>query len=448
VRSLALLVLAAVLLPCAARADEGTAAVTVKEAIARALERNHLLKSAEYRRSAAEWDVAASRSRYFPRVRLDEALAASNSPTGVFMMKLNEGRFSQDDFIVANLNHPAHHNDFQTAFTIEQPLFDVSIARGAELAAREDAVQGSILEERRQEVAFAVYDACLEVQKARAFLGVAEQAVADGREHERLARVRNETGVGLKSDELRAHTFLAEAEQRLISARNALALARLRLGQVTGGEPGEVLDVGEEVRPAPVTLGSQEFSRLALENRSDLRGAGEAVDKAEAGVRLARGSYLPTVYASAAYQMNDRDIPFGRDNDAWTAGINLRWELFDGMRRKSEVEKAGALRDAAAEYRENYRREVLLQVTESGLNREEAAKRLEVARHAVKDAEEGGRLVRKRFEGSLATMVELLDAETALTRSRALVVESESDLALATARLYRAAGIFLKEVVR
>ena len=42
------------------------------------------------------------------------------------------------------------------------------------------------------------------------------------------------------------------------------------------------------------------------------------------------------------------------------------------------------------------------------------------------------RLIGKRFENSLATMVELLDAETALNRSRALLVENESNYALAT----------------
>jgi outer membrane protein len=438
------LALAAVLVPSVALADSG--AVTVREAITRALERNHLLKSATFQRSAAERDRSASRSRYFPRIRLDETLSVSNSPTNVFMMKLNEGRFSQQDFAISNLNHPDHHGDFQTAFTIEQPLFDFTIGRGVELADREDAAQGAVLERRRQEVAFAVYNTCLGLQKARSFQGVAEQAVADAKEHERLARVRNEAGVGLKSDELRARTFHAEMEQQLISARNALALARLRLAEVTGGEPGESLDVAGEIRPPAAVPESGELSRLALEYRQDLKEAAIGVDKADVGVRMARGSYLPTVYASAAYQMNDRDIPFGRDNDAWMAGVNLRWEIFDGMRRSNEVGKARALKDSAAEYLESYRREVLLQVTESGLNRDEAAKRLDVARHAVQDAEEGVRLVRKRFEGSLATMVELLDAETALTRSRALVVESESDLALATARLYLAAGVFLKEV--
>ncbi|MCM2359644.1 MAG: TolC family protein [Geobacteraceae bacterium] len=443
---LTVLSLAAFLVPAAACADGGR--VSLKEAITLALERNHLLKAASFERTAAEREVAVSRSRYFPRLRLDETLSASNSPTSVFMMKLNQGRFSDGDFAIDNLNHPSSHGDFQTTLTIEQPLLDFSIARGAELADKEDTARGLALEWRRQETAFTVYGAYLEVQKRQAFLGVAEQAVADAREHERLAGVRGEAGVGLRSDQLRARTFLAEMEQQLISARNDRLLAMLRLAQATGGKPGESLEIGDELRAPAVTPGSAELAQLALENRQDLKGVALAVDKAEVGVRQARQAYLPTVHASAAYQMNDRDIPFGRDNDAWTAGVSLRWELFDGMRRGNELARARATRSAADEYRENYRSEVLLQVTEYSLRRDEAAQRLAVARQALLDAEEGVRLVARRFENSLATMVELLDAETALNRSRALLVENESDYALATARLYLAAGIFLKEVMR
>lgn len=445
-KSFVLLAVAVALVPAATYAGSGKA--SLKEAVAQALERNHLLKAAAFERSAAEREVSVSRGRYLPRIRLDETLTVSNSPTRVFMMKLDEGRFTQDDFNIDNLNHPSRQSDFLTSFTIEQPLFDFSIGRGVELAEKEDAAQGFVVERRREEAAFAVYNAYLSVQKAKAFLGVAGEAVADAREHERLARVRSEAGTGLKSDELRARTFLAEMEQQLISAQNGLTLASLRLAQAAGGEPGESLDISEEIRAPAVTLGRDELSRLALENRQELKVAKTAVDKGDVGVRMARGSYLPTVYGSAAYRMNDRDLPFGRDNDAWMAGVNLSWEIFDGMRRGNELGRARALRNSAAEYLENSRKEVILQVTEQLLRREEAGKRLEVARLAVADAEEGVRLIGRRFENSLATMVELLDAQTALTRSRALLVENESEYALATARLYHAAGLFLKEVVR
>jgi outer membrane protein TolC len=45
-------------------------------------------------------------------------------------------------------------------------------------------------------------------------------------------------------------------------------------------------------------------------------------------------------------------------------------------------------------------------------------------------------------------MVEVLDAQTALNRARVNMVENETGYALATARIWYAAGVFLKEVMK
>jgi outer membrane protein TolC len=146
--------------------------------------------------------------------------------------------------------------------------------------------------------------------------------------------------------------------------------------------------------------------------------------------------------------MNDRNTPFSRDNDSWAVGANLRWELLDGMRRVSDRARAKELRDSVREYVEQQTREITLQVRESFLRRDEAMKRLEVARASCLNAEEGLRLIEKRFAGSLATMVEVLDAQTALNTSRVNLVETQTGYALATAKVWHTAGVFLEEVMK
>jgi len=57
-------------------------------------------------------------------------------------------------------------------------------------------------------------------------------------------------------------------------------------------------------------------------------------------------------------------------------------------------------------------------------------------------------LLSRRFENSLATMVELLDAQTALNQARASLVETGADHDLTGGRVYFTAGIFLKEIMK
>ncbi len=423
-------------------------AVTLKEAVRLSLARNNLVKAAEYRETAARHGLAASRDRFLPRIFLDENFTASNAPTRVFMMKLDQGRFTENDFQVDRLNHPSSTTDFRTAFTLEQPLLDLGIVFEAAKTEKEAEQQGFALQRQRQEVAFAVFGSYLEVQRARALHAAAEQAVIDAAEHLRLARVRGTAGMGLKSDELRAGTYLAEMEQQRITARNNVTLAGLRLALATGAPEGETLDISEHLSGASLENTTEDFVTTALANRPDLKELEKNTEKAGVGVKLAGSSFLPTLYGSAAYQMNDRDLPFGRDNDSWIAGVQLRWELFDGLRRFDEHARARAMENSAREALTQYRREVAFQVRESMLRREEAEQRLAVARASLRHAEEGVRLVARRFENSLATLVDLLDAQTALNRARAAVVENESDYVLATGRAWYRAGIFLREVMK
>ena len=328
------------------------------------------------------------------------------------------------------------------------PIFDRAIYLGIDLAAAEEKGRELTFKRKREEVAYRVFSAYLEIQKSRALLSAAEQAVAAGREHQRLAAVREEAGTGLKSDELRARTYTAELEQQQITARNNLTLARLRLANIIGAGPDETIDIREDLGPLPFTMDIKEVQRQAQINRQDLKELAAKVEKSEIGVQLARSAYLPTLHGMASYQMNDRGIPFGRNNDSWTVGATLRWELFDGLRRKDERGKAEANRNAMLEYQEDSRKEVIFQVEETFLRREEAGLRLDVARQSVQDVEEAVRLVSKRYENSITTFVDLMDAQTALNRTRAQLIVNESNYAQATAQTYLAAGAFLKEVLQ
>lgn len=423
--------------------------VTLREAVDWALESNNLLKAASFQRGAAEQEVAVSKSRYLPRVQAESGVVLSNTPSSVFMMKLDEGRINPtSDFAADTLNNPSPRADFRSSVSLEQPLFDLGIGNGVRMADKGAQAADLSLQERREEVAFRVYLAYLGVRRAQAYRGIADQALANAKEHDRLAGLREKDGLGLKSDRLRTATALSEAEQRLVSAQNDLLLSRMRLNLAVGGEQGGALDIGElPAIPEPV-LPQQDLVALAQRNRPDLKAAETSVQLGELAVRQAKDAYLPTVYARGAYQINDRDLPLGVDKDSWNLGVNLRWELFDGARRSHEKVKAELTRKAAAAVLENERREVALQVTESVLRRQEALLRLESARRGVQDAEEGVRLVALRFGNGLSPLVELMDAEAALNRSRASLVEVENNLLASTGEVYFRAGVFLKEVIQ
>lgn len=417
-------------------------AITMRAAIGEALSNNHNLKAAAFENSAAEFKIKASRASFFPQLLFEEAGVYTNSATKSLMMRLDEGRLS----LAGDLNHPTASGDFRTALLLEQPLFDLRIGSALAAAKKEQEKSGLAMQRRREEVAYQTVSAYLDVQRNKTKLQLAEYALRDAREHQRLAVVRSGAGVGLRSDELRARTYVSEMEQQLISAGNNVEIARLRLALAVGRAPGEKLDISGEYQAPSLKWTEAELLQRAFLERAELKEKQASVEQAELGLASARNGYWPTAHAVGAYQMNDHATPFGRENDAWAVGATLRWEIFSGGRSGNETDRAAVLKSSAQEYLAEQRQEVGLQVTESYLRREALGKRLEVARHAVLEAEEGVRLLSRRFENSLALMVELLDSQTMLNRARGDVAENEAEYTKAWVRLLFVSGILLKEM--
>ncbi len=420
--------------------------LSLGEAISRGLEQNNQGRAARFQAEAARSGATAASLHYLPSVTLEETWSRSNVPVNTFMMKLNQGRFTAQDFDPARLNNPAPVSDYRSAVTVEQPLLVPSAWAGQQVAERGAERQEALAQLSKEQVAFQIFQRYLEVQQAKAQLQVVEKAVDEARESRRQAIVRTKAGLGLKSDELRAETQLAGVEQQAISAANNLILARMRLALATGGQPGEQLDARDGVTIKPPGQQPAVLQALANQQRLDLRAAERAKEQADAALLQTRTGFLPTMGAFGSWQMNDHATPVGRDHDAWMAGVTLRWNIFDGFRTWNTSAQASASRAAAAEMLEQTRKQVNYEVREALLRRQEAEKRLQVAQNAVSAAEETTRILAKRFDNALATMLELLDAQNALNQARANLVESNAYLLLATGRVYYAAGTFLKEV--
>lgn len=442
--------LAMALLPLSVSGAESGAVrvMTMKEAITMALENNHRVRSSSLNVRSSVHMAGIATSRYYPQLSLEESFGASNSPTQTFMMKLDQGRFSQNDFLIHNLNHPGTWRSFMTALTLTQSLYDPTVSPNRDMADQELRKAQSGYEGVQQDVAFQLFALHLDGVRAAAQVKAVEQAMLDAAENVRLARLREREGVGLRSDLLRAETHRAAVEQQLITAANNHTLAMLRMALVLGLGEGDLVDVaGPEIALSP-SCSLEELFGVALRERRDLRQTRADREKGEAALRLARGAYLPTLDAVASYQLHSREHPFGSDNDAWLAGVNLKWQIFDGFRRDNECQRALASQLAAVEELEAKIAEVRLQIRESCLRREEAARQREVARKALASAEETVRLLSRRYENSLATMLDLLDSQTALNQARSRLVDAEADYSFSGGRVYHAAGIFLKEIMK
>jgi outer membrane protein len=427
-------------IPTFARAQEQ--AFTLTDAVRHALTHNDEIRAAESSLAAKKDDVGVARSNLLPKIYFEERALRTNNPTYAFMAKLNQGLFTQQDFAINSLNHPAPYNDFQTQFFAEQPIFVPKAWMGVDMSKREHQAGSIDLSRKQEEIAFRVCQAWLMVHTARAQLTVAQKGVEDAQEHYRIAKLRYEADLGMYADTLRASTALAESRQRKVTADKQHNLARRMLGLLLGLTGSA--DVTGDI-PDFQSRDIEEYAKASLA-RGDVRSMELRYENAEKSIRMSETEYLPYVGVGGGYQWNDPANLFGGTGDSWQVSAFLRWNLFDGAKREYERSKAMHQAKQVQEHLLGMKKAVAYGLYQAQLGVEEATANLELAREALKTAEEGTRLVQMRYENSFSPIVDVLDSQVVLDRARAGLVARENEYRVAVLNLGWESGTILKDL--
>ncbi len=411
------------------------------EAVRLALQNNYEIKAFENSLAAGKEDIGIARSPLLPKIAFEERFMRTDNPTYAFMAKLNQGRFASSDFAVTSLNNPKAINDFQTSLSFEQLLFSRSASLGLKMAKKEYSAQGEDYAGKKEEVAVKVIRTYFSVMTAKEYRDSAEKALADSKEHLRIAELRYKSGLGLYSDTLRASTTVTGSEQKLVSAGKNLNVARKALGLLLGTD--EAVDVAGEQMEIPL-MNIDYYNKASL-SRKDIRSMEARNENAKNSIRFAESAYLPSIGIGGAYQMNDHSAP-GSEGESWQVAAFLRWNLFDGTKREHERAKAKFRAAESEEGLKGLKQAISFKVYEAYLGVGEAKKNAELAAAALRTAEEGRRLVKVRYENSLSPIIDLLDAQVSLDHARAGLVARENEYRTAIADLSYESGTILKDL--
>ncbi len=425
-------------------AGEATAVemMPLRAAVAKALESNHEIIAFQNSLASHKEDIGIARSNYMPKLTLEERFLRTNNPTYVFMAKLNQERFSMQDFEIGSLNNPAPENDFQTTLSVFQPLLVLQASIGIDMSKTAYAAKKEDYYRRQESVALQVAQAYLMAQMAADYINVAEKGVEDALEHLRIAEISYKNGLGLYADTMRAATAVTEAEQKMVSAKKNLRVARRSLGLLLGLKQSILTNPDDLDIPLH---GLDHYTGL-IEARRDIQSMQLHFENAENNLKFNKAAYFPTLGVGSTYQLNDAYVPFGSDGESWQVFAQFKWELFDGSKRKHEKQKALYQIAETRENLEQLMNAAAFKVFESYLGVEEAKKNSELAQSALTTAKEGRRLVRIRYENSLSPLVDLLDAQVSLDQARTTALVRKKEQQLAILKLCFESGVILQEL--
>ena len=261
-------------------------------------------------------------------------------------------------------------------------------------------------------------------------------------ERVRVTREEFEAGRVARFNVLRDEAELANVIQMDTMARNRAELALIALKTTLGVDLASPITAAEPLQYSQTTVSVEEGIRQAVESHPDVQSAANQFEAAEAEVRAALGRYLPEVSATWMYdwqRMRNRDEPFERP-EGFSAGLVLTIPLFDGFMRENAVATARARRDKARELLVQARQQVAKEVNQAALMLVAADKNVDASRKGLQQAEEQFRIAQERFGSGRGIQLEVLDAQSTLTRADFNVVGALADHHSALAMWLKATG--------
>jgi outer membrane protein TolC len=379
-----------------------------------------------------------------PGVRFEAGYVKTTDPIGVFGSTLRQRTVTQSNFDPQRLNYPDALGNHQGAVVLEQPLLNADAwigRRAAVYAADASRASGDWTRlSTRVDVVRAYYGVVLAAERSSTLRAAVSAAKAHVAQAEALVR----QGLATKSDALLASVRAGEIEAQLSEAEGATSTAQRSLAVLLG----QNVTAESIARFSPAALPSAERIRAVVSadtldtapaDRADVQAALRGVDAARADARRARSLLIPRINSFARYDWNSADRPFAGDRN-WTIGIMATWTPFTNPADIADLRGANARDDAAHAQAEAAQANARLDIEQTKTALQVALARLAIAERAVAQSAEAHRIVGRKYEGGLAQVAELLDAQAVETQSALGFSQARWSAIVAAAERQRALG--------
>ena len=294
-------------------------------------------------------------------------------------------------------------------------------------------------EDLKLNVIKAYYNA-LEAQKT---VGVRQETVDKYQEHFTNVSQLYAAGSKARIDVIRSQVELSNARQNLIKAENSYELELADLRNYLNIDRSEPLNLTTDFSYLAFDQDMGTCLDYAYRNRKDLLVDKNKLEQQEQAIKEAKAGYLPTLNLSVGLNSSQKFHPSSENSHGATASVGLSWSIFDSGVTRAQVKTAETSRDVA---KLNYLKDkeaIDLAVRQAYYNMREAEKRFNSTQDAVHQAEEDAFIAREKYRAGEGLMLDIIDAQEALSTARLNYISAQYDYARYKATVENAMGVEL-----
>ncbi len=292
----------------------------------------------------------------------------------------------------------------------------------------------------RDQVVLNVVYACINLFKAYTAIGLVKENLAQS-----LQRVKDFTNLeknGLlpRNDLMKAELQSSNIELALLDAESNYKIASVNMNLMMGLAEQTDLIPDRSGLALPTSVKTlAEYEAEALQNRKDI-GALQFRKKA-AGVEIntVKSNYYPSIAFTGGYIA--AAIPgFVTITNAVNIGLGIKYDLSSLWKTNTKIQQAQIKVKQLQLNEEQLNDNIRQQINQAYQAYLVSVKKIEVYEKSVLQATENYRVTKNKYDNSLATTTELLDADVALLQTKLSVTNSKADSFLAYNKLLQLTG--------
>jgi outer membrane protein len=403
--------------------------LTVDRAVGLAVENHPLVRQAASAAAAADARVDASRSPRYPDVSFAGLYTLLEPVAKIDIPQLGSFQLYPEN------NYDLHLGVRQTLYDFGRVSTAVSLAESARRTADDyvDVVKSNLAYQT-----VAAFDAILILERS---IDVIDEQIGALEEHLEVSRLKFEAGTVTNFDSLTTAVRIAVATNDRIEAVRALEAQQIALRQLTGLAPDLPLAVKGTIPMRARPVDADSALAAAMRQRPEIAVSRDLESSAAVQARLASLGDRPSLGLSLTGGFKNGYIPdLNKLQANIAAGVQLQVPIFNGHRTSAQEKEAAANVRSAAAHTTDVDRQVTAEVEQALAGLRTSVDKIENSIVQVRRAEAALDMARAQYEAGVATNLDLLDAQTALSQAKLVRLRAFYDYMIGVSALDRATG--------
>ncbi len=341
--------------------------------------------------------------------------------------KRNSPKISQVIYGMASVSVPVYSGG--------KLRYGIESAKYLEQATRLDA------ESDRTALIMNTISACVNLFKAKEAIELYKENLEESIQRLKDLSSLEKNGLLARNELLKASLQKSDVELELLDAQSNYTLACVNMNLMMGLPEQTILipdKSGLELPDSIKTINA--YEQDALNRRNDIAAVSIRKKAAETGLKSVKANAYPNIALTGGYIA--ADLPgYLSITNAINVGLGIKYNLSSIWKNKTSIQQSEAKIKEIALGKEILNDQVRLQVNQAYQHYLVCKKKIEVYLSAVEQATENYRITKNKYNNSLATTTELLDADVALLKSKLYVTDAKADAFLAYKRILYTSGL-------